>query len=47
MYHILIFYKIVFSILLSKINSKIINYIMVMLTEREMNNMIDTDVAVN
>jgi hypothetical protein len=47
MYHILIFYKIVFSILLSKINSKIINYVIVMLTEREINNMIDTDVDMN
>jgi hypothetical protein len=38
MYHILNFYIIVFSILLSKINSKMIKSEMVVLTEREKTN---------
>jgi hypothetical protein len=35
MYHILIFYIIIFSILLSKMNSKMVKCGMMILTERE------------
>jgi hypothetical protein len=35
MYHILNFYTIIFSVLLSKINSKIVKFEMIVLTGRE------------
>jgi hypothetical protein len=46
MYHILIFYTIVFSILLSKMNSKIVNYRMIVFTGREKSDVSDANMYV-
>jgi hypothetical protein len=47
MYHILKIYTIIFSILLSKINFKMVKCGMVMLIKREKTDVTDADVSLN